>query len=132
MRLFACFLAFAWLIPTATFAQVDLVDPDTTAIDREIEAARNANAKARIDTEAHNRAVRAAAAAKADHDRALAERARLEKAGLVVPGQRGKYDRFRDRLMIPIADESGRVVGFSGRLLSSAAKEAIVAAESSP
>lgn len=29
MRLFACFLAFAWLIPTASFAQVDLVDPDT-------------------------------------------------------------------------------------------------------
>lgn len=28
MRLFACFLAFAWLIPTASFAQVDLVDPD--------------------------------------------------------------------------------------------------------
>src|SRR3990167_6492715 len=28
MRLFACFLAFAWLIPTAAFAQVDLVDPD--------------------------------------------------------------------------------------------------------
>ena len=29
MRLFACFLAFAWLLSTATFAQVDLVDPDT-------------------------------------------------------------------------------------------------------
>ena len=28
MRIFACFLAFAWLIPTAAFAQVDLVDPD--------------------------------------------------------------------------------------------------------
>lgn len=28
MRLFACFLAFAWLTPTAVFAQVDLVDPD--------------------------------------------------------------------------------------------------------
>jgi DNA primase len=48
----------------------------------------------------------------------------LEKAGLVVPGQRGPYDRFRDRLMIPIADENGRTVGFSGRLLSNDAKEA--------
>ncbi|MDP3156394.1 MAG: hypothetical protein Q8N23_27205 [Archangium sp.] len=28
MRNLACFLAFAWLIPTAAFAQVDLVDPD--------------------------------------------------------------------------------------------------------
>lgn len=28
MRNFACFLAFAWLIPTTAFAQVDLVDPD--------------------------------------------------------------------------------------------------------
>lgn len=28
MRFFACFLAFAWLIPTAVFAQADLVDPD--------------------------------------------------------------------------------------------------------
>lgn len=28
MRLFACFLALAWLIPTTGFAQVDLVDPD--------------------------------------------------------------------------------------------------------
>ncbi len=29
MRLIACLIAFAWLIPTAAFAQVDLVDPDT-------------------------------------------------------------------------------------------------------
>ncbi len=48
----------------------------------------------------------------------------LEEAGLVVKGSRGFYDRFRDRLMIPIADEMGRVSGFSGRLLLKDVKEA--------
>ena len=48
----------------------------------------------------------------------------LEEGGLVVKGNRGCYDRFRDRLMIPIADETGRVVAFSGRLLDAEAKEA--------
>jgi DNA primase len=34
------------------------------------------------------------------------------------------YDRFRDRLMFPINDEHGRVVGFSGRVLQADAKTA--------
>lgn len=34
------------------------------------------------------------------------------------------YDRFRDRLMFPISDEHGRVVGFSGRVLQADAKMA--------
>ncbi|MBE9180805.1 DNA primase [Oculatella sp. LEGE 06141] len=43
----------------------------------------------------------------------------VEKAGLVVPrqGNNGYYDRFRDRLMIPIHDLQGRVIGFGGRSL---------------
>ncbi|HEY9696444.1 MAG TPA: DNA primase [Trichocoleus sp.] len=43
----------------------------------------------------------------------------VEKAGLLVPRQEGKgyYDRFRDRLMIPILDLQGRVIGFGGRSL---------------
>ena len=46
----------------------------------------------------------------------------LEAAGLAVPRQRGEgqdghYDRFRQRLMIPIRDKQGRVVGFGGRSL---------------
>ncbi|MEE9181452.1 MAG: DNA primase [candidate division NC10 bacterium] len=43
----------------------------------------------------------------------------LEAAGLAVQRQegRGYYDRFRDRLMIPIADSSGKIVGFGGRAL---------------
>src|SRR3954468_20032005 len=41
-----------------------------------------------------------------------------EEAGLGIPRKKGEglYDRFRGRLMIPIR-ESGRIVGFGGRLL---------------
>ena len=42
----------------------------------------------------------------------------LETSGLVIAGDGGKrYDRFRDRIMFPIHDASGRVVGFGGRVL---------------
>jgi DNA primase len=39
-------------------------------------------------------------------------------------GFRHYYDRFRGRLMFPICDEQGRVVGFSGRILSGDEKTA--------
>lgn len=47
-------------------------------------------------------------------------------AGLVIKSERGPgvYDRFRDRLMFPITDIQGRVVGFGGRVLNKDAKEA--------
>lgn len=50
----------------------------------------------------------------------------VEKAGLILPrdGGSGHYDRFRGRLMFPICDEQGRVVGFSGRVLSGDEKTA--------
>ncbi len=43
----------------------------------------------------------------------------LKQAGLVVPRNDGKgyYDRFRGRLMFPIMNPSGRIVGFGGRTL---------------
>ncbi|MFM1900074.1 DNA primase [Synechococcus sp. BS56D] len=43
----------------------------------------------------------------------------LEAAGLVVPrkGGNGFYDRFRHRVMVPIRDRQGRVIGFGGRSL---------------
>ncbi|HEU0072852.1 MAG TPA: DNA primase [Dehalococcoidia bacterium] len=43
--------------------------------------------------------------------------AHLIKAGLLVEGERGPYDRFRDRLIFPIRDDRGRVVGLGGRVL---------------
>jgi len=50
-----------------------------------------------------------------------AQRADLEKAvelGLVGKNQDGRYfDKFRHRLMFPITDLVGRIVGFGGRLL---------------
>ena len=43
----------------------------------------------------------------------------LEAAGLVVArkGGSGFYDRFRNRVMVPIRDRQGRVIGFGGRSL---------------
>ncbi|PZO62607.1 MAG: DNA primase [Pseudoxanthomonas suwonensis] len=41
----------------------------------------------------------------------------LEKAGLFSRGERGAYDKFRDRVMFPIHDRRGRVIAFGGRVL---------------
>ncbi len=50
----------------------------------------------------------------------------VEQAGLILRRQEsdGFYDRFRGRLMFPICDEQGRVIGFSGRVLSGDEKTA--------
>lgn len=40
----------------------------------------------------------------------------LKKAGLITLGKKGNIDWFRDRIMFPIMDPQGRVVGFTGRI----------------
>jgi DNA primase len=42
----------------------------------------------------------------------------LKDAGLVIDGEGGRrYDRFRDRIMFPIQDQRGSVIGFGGRVI---------------
>jgi DNA primase len=50
----------------------------------------------------------------------------VEQGGLILKreGADGYYDRFRGRLMFPICDEQGRVIGFSGRVLAGDEKTA--------
>src|SRR5207237_1299951 len=53
----------------------------------------------------------------------------LIQAGLTIASERGgaasSYDRFRGRLMFPIRDDRGRIVGFGGRVLPSLAVDGI-------
>ncbi|MGC0895189.1 DNA primase [Pantoea agglomerans] len=46
------------------------------------------------------------------------DRESLMEAGMLVSNDKGRtYDRFRDRVMFPIRDKRGRVIGFGGRVL---------------
>ena len=46
-----------------------------------------------------------------------------EQLGLVGANERGRYDFFRDRVMLPVFDRQKRPIGFSSRLLDPEAKE---------
>ena len=48
------------------------------------------------------------------------DEAMLVEAGLLISvDEKAPYDRFRDRLMLPIQDARGRVIAFGGRILES-------------
>ncbi len=42
---------------------------------------------------------------------------RLAECGLIIEQDGKRYDRFRDRIVFPIHDSRGRVIGFGGRVL---------------
>jgi DNA primase len=52
--------------------------------------------------------------------RNLVEPAIAEKAGLLKRGERGYYDFYRDRLMVPTYSTTGEVIAFGGRALGDA------------
>ncbi|MFP5384124.1 MAG: DNA primase [Gammaproteobacteria bacterium] len=45
------------------------------------------------------------------------KRAQLTECGLLIAQDERTYDRFRDRVMFPIRDLRGRVIGFGGRVI---------------
>ncbi len=50
----------------------------------------------------------------------------IERSGLIVPSEKtgGYYDRFRGRLLFPIHNAHGNIIGFGGRTLNPEEKEA--------
>ena len=56
----------------------------------------------------------------------------LEQSGLVIVGEDDadkRYDRFRDRIMFPIRDVKGQVIGFGGRVLGDEKPEDLTSPE---
>ncbi|WP_299448766.1 DNA primase [uncultured Phascolarctobacterium sp.] len=53
----------------------------------------------------------------------------LLAAGLTAKGKTQFYDKFRNRVMIPIKDPKGRIVGFGGRVLDSSTPKYLNTAE---
>lgn len=47
----------------------------------------------------------------------------IEKAGMIIKSEKGYYDRFRNRIMFPLFNSSGSIVGFSGRIFGSETSE---------
>lgn len=61
-----------------------------------------------------------------DHFKRLGEKEEnLERVGLIKKGDKGNwYDRFRSRIMFPISDSTGSIVGFTGRITKGDEKQA--------
>lgn len=41
----------------------------------------------------------------------------LDESGVVIEGKKGRYDRFRGRVIFPIRDVTGKLIAFGGRLV---------------
>lgn len=54
----------------------------------------------------------------------------IEKTGLVVSGQVGKRDFFKNRIIIPILNQKNEVIGFGGRALDNSLPKYVNSAES--
>ena len=80
---------------------------DSRGVEHETRAAFRLGCAAGAD----NHLIRAAA-------QSATPRELLEEAGLALVGRSGPVDRFRQRLIFPILDVRGRVVGFGGRSLA--------------
>lgn len=49
----------------------------------------------------------------------------LDRVGLIKKGEKGNwYDRFRSRIMFPLSDATGSIVGFTGRIIKGDEKQA--------
>lgn len=47
----------------------------------------------------------------------------IQKSGAILQSDRGYYDRFRGRIMFPIADSQGNIIAFTGRILTDSIAE---------
>lgn len=56
----------------------------------------------------------------------------LMRSGLCVPSKSGCYDRFRGRIMFPLIDTKGQIIGFAGRVLGQGESSKMNLAEGGP
>ncbi|MBQ6769799.1 MAG: DNA primase [Bacteroidales bacterium] len=56
----------------------------------------------------------------------------LEQIGLSIKGNKGLYDRYHGRVMFPIHNLTGRVIGFGGRILQNDPEKKLAKYQNSP
>ncbi|MBR0177427.1 MAG: DNA primase [Bacteroidales bacterium] len=56
----------------------------------------------------------------------------LEQIGFSIKGQKGLYDRYHGRVMFPIHNLTGRVIGFGGRILQNDPEKKLAKYQNSP
>jgi len=56
----------------------------------------------------------------------------LLEAGLIVKKDKNSYDKFRDRIMFPIHDQTGNIIAFGGRILNEDKEKSLAKYMNSP